>query len=342
MDLERLSDVMQLISDIKHKVICNPHDVAVKTEELLEALISNGNWTSAMQLMELIRMRIKCIAQSLPMEGIATNITRHILKIVCDEFELASEKKGESNSLHQIVRADSTDVVDYSESLSSLKAALLKHLSEYKSELESSADNIAAQAPELIHNNETILTIGMSEKVEMFLKSAAKSRKFNVVVAEAAPLCKGHDLAASLVESKIKVTVVSDAAIFAMMSRVNKVVIGTQMVLGNGGLRAQSGSHTVALCARHFAVPVFVLCHMYEFSTVSQGSVDDATFYEYASPAEILPLTLGPMLNDVTVINPRFDYVPPELISLLITHQGGNSPSYVYRLLSELYHPDDY
>uniref|UniRef100_A0AAR5QGU9 Uncharacterized protein n=1 Tax=Dendroctonus ponderosae TaxID=77166 RepID=A0AAR5QGU9_DENPD len=132
-----MADVMQLISDIKHKVICNPHDVAVKTEELLEALISNGNWTSAMQLMELIRMRIKCIAQSLPMEGIATNITRHILKIVCDEFELVSEKKGESNSLHQIVRANSTDVVDYSESLSSLKAALLKHLSEYKSELES-------------------------------------------------------------------------------------------------------------------------------------------------------------------------------------------------------------
>lgn len=50
-----------------------------------------------------------------------------------------------------------------------------------------SVDNIAAQASEHIHANEIILTIGKSNTVEKFLKSAAKSRKFQVIVVEGAP-----------------------------------------------------------------------------------------------------------------------------------------------------------
>lgn len=41
--------------------------------------------------MELIRRRIKCISQSLPMESTSTNIMRHILKVIRDEFEVAAK-----------------------------------------------------------------------------------------------------------------------------------------------------------------------------------------------------------------------------------------------------------
>ena len=54
-------------------------------------------------------------------------------------------------------------------------------------------------------------------------------------------------MAKSLAQSGIKTTVITDSAIFAMMSRVNKVIIGTNAILANGGLEAVSGSHTVAL-----------------------------------------------------------------------------------------------
>ena len=46
---------------------------------------------------------------------------------------------------------------------------------------------------------------------------------------------QGHELAKSLVEADIKTTVVSDAAVFAMMSRCNKVIIGTNSVMADGG-----------------------------------------------------------------------------------------------------------
>lgn len=40
------------------------------------------------------------------------------------------------------------------------------------------------------------------------------------------------------------------------MSRVNKVIIGTNTVLADGGLRAGSGFHAVAIAAKHYSVPV--------------------------------------------------------------------------------------
>ena len=39
---------------------------------------------------------------------------------------------------------------------------------------------------------------------------------------------------------------------------------------------------------------------------------------------------------------PLFEYVPPDLVTLFISNMSGHAPSYVYRLLSELYHPGDY
>ena len=69
---------------------------------------------------------------------------------------------------------------------------------------------------------------------------------------------QGHELAVSLAKSKIQTTLIGDNAIFGIMSRVNKVIIGTHTVMANGGLRALCGSHSVALAAKHCSVPVSI------------------------------------------------------------------------------------
>lgn len=63
-------------------------------------------------------------------------------------------------------------------------------------------------------------------------------------------------MAASLAKCGIQTAVVPDTSIFAVMSRINKVIIGTHTVMANGGLRASSGVHTIALAAKHYSVPV--------------------------------------------------------------------------------------
>ena len=42
-------------------------------------------------------------------------------------------------------------------------------------------------------------------------------------------------MATSLAKVGIKTTIITDSAVFAMMSRVNKVIIGTHTVMANGG-----------------------------------------------------------------------------------------------------------
>jgi len=41
-------------------------------------------------------------------------------------------------------------------------------------------------------------------------------------------------------------------------------------------------------------------------------------------------------------MNPQFDYVPPDLIDLLVTDAGCHTPSYIYRLLNDYYSREDH
>ena len=46
--------------------------------------------------------------------------------------------------------------------------------------------------------------------------------------------------------------------------------------------------------------------------------------------------------DEVELINPVHDYIPPDLIKLYVSNIGGFQPSYIYKLLAEYYHPDDW
>lgn len=297
--------------------------------------------------MTLIKQQAGIFVAAMPHESVTANVARRILRVIRDEYSSAQmhqidDSQG-SLSLHKLVTQTSEfeNVGDYTKHHSHLRQSLLQHLSEIEVELETSGENLSSQAPEHIHSLELILTIGHSRTVENFLKRAAKQRKFEVVVAECAPACRGHQLAANLAKAKIETTVIPDSAIFAMMSRVNKVIIGTHCVLANGGLRAASGSYSVALAAKHFSVPVVVLVPMFKLSPVHLCSYEQDAFNLVGNPAPVLPHH-ATAARFTTLYNPIFDYVPPELLTLFISNAGGNSPSYVYRHLSELYHPDDY
>ncbi|KAI3425022.1 hypothetical protein D9Q98_008403 [Chlorella vulgaris] len=238
-------------------------------------------------------------------------------------------------------------------------------------ELKDIDDNIAAQAVDHIHANEVILVLGHSKTVLHFLRKAAEKRNFEVVVAEAAPTYQGHQMAAELAALGIHATIIADSAVFAMMARVNKVLATAQALLANGGAMAPVGTHIAAMAARRHSVPFVVLCGIYKLATLFPHN-PSVTFNDFKDPADILPYThpavglpdkakaeafnrmkaegndewksgLPANMPELTVINPSYDYVPPELISLFITDQGnGFMPSYVYRQLTEFYHRQDF
>ncbi|CAN0068112.1 unnamed protein product [Scytosiphon promiscuus] len=232
---------------------------------------------------------------------------------------------------------------DFGRSCPDLRQNVVASISELITELRDMRGVIKEHAKDTIHANEVILTFGNSATVDAFLKAAAGGSKdglnFRVIVAEAAPECSGHILAKSLAKHGIDTTVISDSAVFAMMARVNKVILSTHAVVANGGLIALNGSHAVALAANDLSVPVVCVTGLFKLCPLFPHDQD--TFNCLLSPAAVMSYKDKDSMKNVEVVNPAFDYIPPNLVDLYITNMGGLQPSYIYRLLAEYYHRDD-
>ena len=231
--------------------------------------------------------------------------------------------------------------IDYSRQLFSLKQSIIQAVNELIEELDSVGNNISSQALDYIHSNEVILTVGKSKTVEQFLKYANRKRPFQVIVLESSPTGTGREMASSLAKAGIETILVNDASVFAVMSRVNKVIVGCHAVTANGGIISRTGTRIAAACAKHYAIPVCVVTGMYKVTPIFPEN--HADFNLLSSPDFVVPYSDGSLVDrNIEVINPQFDYVPSSLISILVTNQGASPPSYVYRLLGELYDAEDY
>jgi len=69
------------------------------------------------------------------------------------------------------------------------------------------------------------------------------AKDFEVIVCETAPLFSGHETAKKLSEFGLPVNLITDSSVFALMSRIDKVMISAQAILANGGLIAQAGAY---------------------------------------------------------------------------------------------------
>jgi translation initiation factor eIF-2B subunit beta len=296
------------------------------------------------QLISIISSFGKKISINLPMEIPLVNIVRRVLHIIREECEARNIQVSSwaiirgATTLTSLLKGKKYEEPS-NEKIEDLMNAVLIAINELIEELETHHAHIAEQAAEHIHANEVILTFGHSKTVELFLKEAHQDRKFEVLVAEQAPQLKGHTMAKALASSGISTTLIPDTHIYALMSRVNKVIIGIHALMANGGLISYSGSLGVCLAAQAHSVPVLVACGLYKLSPLYP--FDQDTFNDLLSPALVTDL---PDTNEdlLCASVPAFDYVPPELISLYITNLGGHHPFYLYRLRSEYYSQEDY
>ena len=321
-------------------------NVANTTVQILKRIVEQAAWNGNAQcLMQLLKCEGKRMTEaSGTWNLIIGNLVRRVLNLIREDYR-SSCLESQDGVL------SSQETPDFSRILPDLKDKISQSVDELSMELVTSADEISDQALEHIHATEVILTFGRSRTVEMFLKRAAcKGRTFQVIVAEAAPFYSGHKLAKSLAQANIQTTVVTDSAIFAVMSRVNKVIVGTHSIMADGGLKALNGVYTVALAASHYSVPFIVAASMHKLTPQYYTRANKEEFGCFVSPQEVLKggsgggegLANAKIASKLHAQCPLFEYVPPDLVTLFISNMSGYAPSYVYRLLQELYHPDDY
>jgi translation initiation factor eIF-2B subunit beta len=61
-----------------------------------------------------------------------------------------------------------------------------------------------------------------------------------------------------------------------------------------------------------------------------------------STPADVIHYNAPVNFDNVEVSLPTYDFIEPSLVDLYVTNNGSHQPSYIYRLLSEFYHPQDH
>lgn len=146
----------------------------------------------------------------------------------------------------------------------------------------------------------------------------------HVFVDETRPLLQGSRLTAfELMAHEVPCTLITDnmAAHVMATHQVDLVIVGADRVAANGDAANKIGTLGVAVLAKHFNIPFYVVC---PYSTVDLRTPRGADIeIEERAPSEVREVygvQVAP--QDVNVFNPAFDVTPAELISGIITERG--------------------
>ncbi|KTW26696.1 hypothetical protein T552_02702 [Pneumocystis carinii B80] len=355
---------------LKRSRIMTGFQVAVETALLLRQVVSTARWTDVNQLISQLQKLGSKLIEAQPKEFVSGNIVRRVLFLIREEFNNATdETELEKPSDEQLIKSSiegnleritSSPIYssmlnllgkpsDYEPNVSQkftnrinvdLRPIFIQGIQDIIDELEKTHSDIAAQAMDHIHSNEIIMTYGASKTIETFLRAAAKKRKFTVILAESYPNdhVSSHTLTVTLANEGIDTILIPDAAVFALMSRVNKVILGSHTVFANGGVLVSAGAKNLAAAAKHHSTPVIICAGIYKFSPVYPHNPD--SLIALSSPSHVIPFDED-LMGSVDMINACHDYIPPSMIDLYITNLGGHPPSYLARLIREHYDSED-
>ena len=127
-------------------------------------------------------------------------------------------------------------------------------------------------------------------------------------------------MAQRLSSAGISTLLVPDSSIYALMTRVNKVLLGAHAVFANGGVFAVTGSLLAATAAHAHSTPVIVCTGQFKLTPVwnlyhEYGAMD------FSNPTSVLEFSEGKLIESAEVLNPNWDYVKPELIDVFVTNE---------------------
>ena len=168
-----------------------------------------------------------------------------------------------------------------------------------------------------------------------FLLAAERGMHIRVFADETRPLLQGARLTSyELQRAGVDVTLICDnmASIVMKNGWVQACFVGCDRVAANGDTANKIGTSGVAILAKHYGIPVYVLGPT---STIDMNCPDgDHIPIELRDPEEIKTLWYEkPMaLPEVKCYNPSFDVTDHDLIAGIVTEKGICRPPYTKSL----------
>jgi methylthioribose-1-phosphate isomerase len=203
-------------------------------------------------------------------------------------------------------------------------APLEKSILGFLEMLKNARINQAEEAAKLLDDGDVVLThcnvSGLLPLVAVFCQ--IQSKKISFFATETRPYLQGSRLTAwELKRSGVPVTIISDNMVAQVMSegKVSKVMLGADHLAQNGDIANKVGTYQIAILARHFNLPFYVLCPPASRTATGKDIKievrPDKELLEYAG------MRLAPA--GVKAYYPAFDVTPNELITKHIHLQIG-------------------
>jgi translation initiation factor eIF-2B subunit beta len=272
-----------------------------------------------------------------------TKTEKNGLELDEDNDEESSSEKNSSQKLYEIQKLKLDIPITEAN-----KENILKRIDDLILEIDSISSSIIEQKElkDLINEGDTILTSNYSQQVTEIIIENAKTKKFQVLVAESLPLFNKKSQSENLIKKGIDTTIIDDNDIFDAMNKLKltrgKVIIGARAFLVNGGLITYGSAYNICLAANLLSIPVIAVGGTTKLTPMYSFRHD--LYNEFLSPDLIFGKNLK-YEGDISGIqfnNPSLDYVPPELITMYVTNIGIINPLYLYRLFTDMYDQEDY
>ncbi len=212
------------------------------------------------------------------------------------------------------------------------KAVIDKALEIYQQDIEINT-RIGEFGEKLIDDGDTVLThcnagalatVALGTALAIIRVAWYKGKKINVIATETRPVLQGARLTVwELKKEGIPVTLITDNMVGYIMHRglVNKVIVGADRILIDGHVLNKIGTYTIAIAAKRHEIPFYVAAPT---STIDPHTPVDNVIIEERDPNEVRKV-LGKIsitVEDVPVLNPAFDIVPPDLVTAIVTEKG--------------------
>lgn len=198
--------------------------------------------------------------------------------------------------------------------------AMCLAISEYGLELVNDGDGILTHC-----NAGPLATSGYGTALGPILLGTERGMSFKVFADETRPLLQGARLTTyELHEAGVDVTLICDNMASMVMKNgwVQACFVGCDRVAANGDTANKIGTSSVAILAKHYNIPFYVLGPT---STIDMSCPDGSSIpIELREPSEIREkFYREPMAHQgVRCYNPAFDVTDHELITAIVTEKG--------------------
>lgn len=278
-----------------------------------------------------IKTMVSTITEHFPHNTIIINASEHVQPFLFDEIDKVAPKTGIKRSpsrcfLDIIHLENSTPETQTDNSVPSLIQELDGIIETEGNKICESYSGFVKHGETFLHSGSYILTVGFSNSVLSFLTKAPKDTV--IFLPERAPFNDGIRMHNRLKERHIHSVLISDSSIMAIMPKITTILLPVRAVVANGAIISYSLAYQVAIAAQHYAKPVLALCwDMKKMKKIKTPGIE----HVYIKQPTLLSDNVCPTDKGPIALNTEGDWIPPEMITLIISDVSMCCPADIYQ-----------